>query len=332
METTFQDQLTSVIRQIKIQENGLGELALDIAETPYSATNQTLPNVLMHGIYRHFYIEQEDVQIQEELFDKKDDGQQATADFQKRLAAANSNIEHFDKGWVVETTDLRGTLYASKGNFRRQVYAGEFLYSNYKKGNAYQGDRIELLARKDYDDQQGAFYYVFGRTLGNENHSQQVRIYFHLQPEGSIELIKALSILDKYAIPFTFKCLNNPALYVRADSAVLYLDKQFANFFFRLMPDIDAKINHCLLPKIPRFTRLLKRGIAFAESPPNPTESFGTSRSQLIAQGIVTAFQQKQPIENWEQAVLSNFKRINISENAPYLNPGSQYPYQFPTL
>jgi uncharacterized protein with GYD domain len=61
-------------------------------------------------------------------------------------------------------------------------------------------------------------------------------------------------------------------------------------------------------------------------------ESFGTSRCRLLAEAIWTAFTQGVHEERARlEIVARHFEKSGISLEAPYLNPGSQDRYTFPT-
>ncbi|WP_420146956.1 T3SS effector HopA1 family protein [Spirosoma sp.] len=322
MKTHYVNQLTTILNGLRIDPAQCQiTLLTDGSQTAYKPEN--LNSTLSGLIYRHFYCsaDAQESRVSESVDDS----------FLNELSCHNYSVEQFDAGWEVDTVDMARTPYATKGNSRRMLYAGEFVYNTPKRGTAQKGDTVRLLMHREHRDAQSGFYYVFGQTPDDDSVTLQTRLYFHIQPEGSIHLIEWVTkTLNRYRIPFQFKCLNHPDLYGRSDAAVLYLQKPSVNIVLALLADALPILSSYLHPSIPLFTRPIAAGIGFAESPPNPNESFGTSRCGLIAQGIVNAVSNEQPADTFDASVQAVFDTIGLSLEHPYRNPDAQYPYVFP--
>ncbi|MDB5241779.1 MAG: hypothetical protein JWP57_2404 [Spirosoma sp.] len=320
MQTHYQHQITTILDGLRIvPAQGRITLVADGFET--SCQPDALRLTLTDLIYQHFYCATQSVTSADPVSDS----------FVDELSLHNHTLERFDTPWTVTTVDTAGTVYATKGNNRRMLYAGQFVYDRPKSGPVQPGDTLRLLLHPEHRDAQTGFYYVFGQTPGDESVVLQTRLYFHTSPSGSARLIAwATQTLNAYHVPFQFKCLNHPDLYGRCDSAVLYIQKPYVSLVLDLLADALPTLEAYLLPAVPLFTRPIAPGIAFAESPPNPNESFGTSRCGLVAQGIAKAIENGQPADTYLEAIRAVFDQIGLSLDCPYLNPLSHYPYSFP--
>jgi hypothetical protein len=76
------------------------------------------------------------------------------------------------------------------------------------------------------------------------------------------------------------------------------------------------------------FTKLLAPGLACAEEPDQKfgeQESFGTHRCQIIANGLIAAWQQGDDSPEGRMAsIFKHFSLQKIQLQCPYLNPRSQ--------
>jgi hypothetical protein len=258
-----------------------------------------------------------------------------TQQFVQALSRANTSHESFDGGWIIEQVDMQGQITAQKGNLKRLVHPGEFLNDSGFHQKPAANSHIRLIARKEYKEVNSGFYYVFSSTLGEDNYDQYVRIYFNIRPDGAAPLIGAItSILNEYLVPFNFKCLNQPSLFARCDTAVLYFEKRYSDIIFHLLPEIVRPIKPYLKEETPMFTKALGKGIAFAENPLKQDESFGTHCSKMIAQGIMQAIQKSLNKQQWSEEIKNNIRQRHHYTDIEklYLNPATKYPYSFPSL
>ena len=255
--------------------------------------------------------------------------------FVAELRAENNSTEQFDPGWTIEHVDTAGNIIAGKTNYKRLIYPGEFVNESSFHQKPLVNTVVKIFARKEHNDLHGGFYYLFGNTIAEDNPEQLVRIYFNVTPDGAKRLLRKLSrCFKKYQIPFSFKCLYHPSLYSRADAAVLYFEKRYSHFIFRLLKDVYESIQPMAGDCVPLFTRKLAPGIGFAENPLNPEESFGTHTSKMIAQGMMHSFTNNLPQETWYNEVISNLEIRHGYKDIEqlYLNPGTKFPYVFPEI
>ncbi|MDQ6815725.1 MAG: T3SS effector HopA1 family protein, partial [Bacteroidota bacterium] len=245
----------------------------------------------------------------------------------------NTSLERFDAGWCVDQIDSQGIITATKCNYTKNVYAGEFLNDSIFSHAPAVNHQIRLLVRKEHKDPEAGFYYAFGNTVAEDNTDQLVRVYFNISAAGIMQLVKSVTeILNMYSLPFSFKCVNHPFFYTRCDVAVLYLEKRYSNMVFFLLGEIHEAVRQYLLADIPLFTKQLAKGIAFAENPLKIDESFGTHISKMITQGIMNAINKNAGKQFWVQEIKMNIEQHHQYADLEtlYLNPNSKYPYAFP--
>ncbi len=339
INTIYTQQIQKILQDIHIDlaSNKLilrgGEKSYDFVHSPQS--NETnLLNTLTECIYSHFYCKGYNTSltsISENTFDVM----KRTA-FIDRLSAANTTTEGFDWGWKVENMDDKHNVYAIKGNVKKIISSGEYI--NEKLGQAAsfsphssQMHTINYYRRKEMRGEDGGFYYVFSQHVGEDNAQSSVRVYFNIESEGASTLVKLITdTFNQCKVPFQFKCLNDPSTYLtRTDTAVLYLDKQSFNFSMELLYRAFRSIAPYLKSDVPLFTCPLSiNGISFAESPPNPEDSFGLNRSRLIALGLINSINKQLPPQMYMNEILLKIEQVGLNISAFYLNPKSSYPYK----
>ncbi len=249
--------------------------------------------------------------------------------FLQQLSASNHSSTDLDLGWTVYSVDKNKNAFVEKNEEIRYLPPKSFRFANPANTQLTVGAQVHLLRQKESSNTQPSFYYVFGNfTVPQE--ADIVRFYWNLKPEGMHLLIAQLTtLLNQYKIPFSFKCLNHPDYYTRADNAVLYVGKKSASVVNLLLPQVFDKIADYFNENVPLFTKKIRGGVAFAEDPGN-NESFGMHRSRLLAKGLLQAHEQ-----GWKKAdkilsvVLDTIKEAGLDPAKMYLNPHSHFFYNF---
>jgi hypothetical protein len=151
-----------------------------------------------------------------------------------------------------------------------------------------------------------------------------LRFYWNIVPRGASVLMRAVTgRLNAAGVPFRFKVLDTPDAYERADSAVLYLPREAANYAAASLTAIYRDAAAFLDPAVPSLTLSLVPGLGVAEDPPGG-ESFGVSRCRLIAQGLNDAFEAgDESAQGKMDAVRRRFSTSGLSTAAPYLSAES---------
>ncbi len=165
-------------------------------------------------------------------------------------------------------------------------------------------------------------------AVATQSHQNIVRVYFNLTPEGAVAVMDSLtSQLNALGISFSFKVLYNPSDYQRYDSGVLYFGKSNYQFVHPVLERVYAEHQSHFEEQVPLFTKLLAPGLALAEEPNRKfgdQESFGTNRCQVIANGLLDAWQQGNDTPAARMAsILQHFSLHDIELQRPYLNGNS---------
>lgn len=250
-------------------------------------------------------------------------------EFMNRLSAANQTVETWDPNWTVYSTDPMGQVTVEKNGKLRQLVPNEWQPMLPMNGPLQPGAKLSLLNRKERRDLQPVFYYVYGKEFLPLSASMG-RFYFNLKPESTARFIQLLtSAFNQFRVPFMFKCLNHPSLFTRTDSAVLYLDKCHFRIAARLLGRILKQEPNMFKEAVPLFTRPIAPGLSYAEDPGNG-KSFGMFWSEILAEGIVLAFEKGGYSKNKkEELILRQFKKHGVDPEASHLRTHSFYPYDF---
>ncbi len=254
------------------------------------------------------------------------------ASYAARLSQANKSQDRWDPGWHVYDLKGGGQVFVQKGERHRSAMPGEYASSN-APGMALQvGGVVSLHVVRESFQLQPGFYFAFGETLSDQFDDYSiVRFYFNTRSEGAPPLLERLTTgLNRYQVPFRFKCLTDPSWYTRTDAAVLYVARRYYHITAQIVAALHASLAALIRPEVPLFARVFRPGIGLAEDP-GTGESFGMHRCRLLAEGIVDAWQQGlQTPEARLEAVRNRFVMNGMNLDAPYLNAASVDAFDLP--
>jgi hypothetical protein len=283
---------------------------------------QNLINSLTGTIYSHYYC---GVANDKDVYKKPSKSAQQA--FMNELSKANASRGGLDYNWKIYSVDPSGNAFVQKDGDLRWLQPNSFQYQNPRQQRHQVNTFVHIKKIRDSRTIQDVFYHVFS----DEIFPQEVelsRIYWNIKPESASKLIRLLTTtLNSYRIPFQFKCLNHPDLYVRTDAAVLYLDKRNVHVVSILLKSILNELKDDLREGIPMFTQKLFKGVGFAEDP-GKGMSFGMSRSTVIAQALVDAFFSE--IENSLEYVLETLEQKGFVIERMHLNKHTELIPNFP--
>ncbi|WP_026100063.1 T3SS effector HopA1 family protein [Fortiea contorta] len=274
---------------------GMKPTLTDNAETPNLGLNQNLENNTFFGVNLVFY---------------------------DRLHENNRGKGYWSYGWEVVNKETDGTLSVQRDGLTLHVEQNE---DNLLSTSG--GKFVAIKLPKNLV--QNGFYMAVADAGMSQQRQKLVRVYFNLVPEGAVAVMDSLTThLNAIPIAFTFKALYNPSDYGRYDSAVLYFEKNDYELVHPVLGLIYAEHRAHFQEQVPLFTKLIAPGLAIAEEPDtkfNEQESFGTHRCQIVADGLIMAWQQgnNTPDERIA-AILQNFASQGITLQRPYLNPNSE--------
>jgi hypothetical protein len=245
-------------------------------------------------------------------------------DLRTLLSAHHPGRELWDTGWTISQLRSTGEVIVTKQSATRRVWAGEFL--NAEPGMPPRvGSLVRVHVPRESPTMQPGFYFAFGETLGDQvEESRYVRFYFNTSADDSPALMRELvALLNRFFVPFRFKCLSMRSTYGRPDAAVLFVAPRFHRITAALVARVHAAHRDRLRPEVPLFTKRLAHGVGFAEDPANG-ESFGMSRCRVVAEGAWNAFRAgAHGVAATLPIVVEQFRRYGLDAERPWLNPGS---------
>ncbi|MDM3859354.1 MAG: T3SS effector HopA1 family protein [Aphanizomenon gracile PMC644.10] len=243
--------------------------------------------------------------------------------FYERLHTSNTGGGYWSHNWLVVEEEEDCLAVQKNGltlHIERDLYLSELDKS------AHVGNLVAIKMPKNLV--QNGFYMAVS-NLGTQGNQDIVRIYFNVSPEGAVSVMENVTKeFNNMQVPFSFKALYNPDQYRRYDSAVLYFNKHEYKTIYPILQKIYLENQDSFSQQVPLFTKQLAPGLGCAEEPTNKLadkESFGTNRCQIIANGLIAAWQVGNNHPNSRiTAILEQFALHKINLQYPYLNPDSK--------
>ena len=251
-------------------------------------------------------------------------------EFYDRLHKSNSGEGYFNPGWFVLRQESDGSLAVTKGGLTLHIEREQHLQPTEQSTDV--GDLVAIRMPKNLV--QNGFYMAVSNAgpdnhRNRDSHSEVVRIYFNLSPEGAVAVMENLTQqLNEIKIPFTFKVLYNPSDYGRYDSGVLYFEKSNYEVVWQVLHRVYPETQLHFRPEVPLFTKLLAPGLSLAEEPDrkfSDQDSFGTNRCQIVANGLLDARQNgDESPESRMVFIRQHFSLLGIDWQHAYLNANSE--------
>lgn len=257
--------------------------AAQAAPGPQAAQELPLVAALRNCLYANCYCKP---------FSAKSAAQAATqpADLTLQLSAANAGQPRWDSGWQIARLEASGQVIAQKAGKTRAFWPGEFLSFDGPGVPPRPGGYISAYFPHESRAMQPGFYFAFGEAEGEPaDEARLTRFYWNICEKGAVPLTAwTTHTLNRFQVPFRFKCMTLTNQFDRLDSAVLYVSKRFFRLSAELVAAGREKLDEFLRPETPLFTRELAPGLALAEDPGNG-ESFGMNRCRILAEAIWSA-------------------------------------------
>jgi hypothetical protein len=251
------------------------------------------------------------------------------------LSAANASRERWDSGWVVVQVLPTGQVVARKATLDRAFWPGDFVTHDAPGMPPRVGAALSAFLRRESTTVQPGFYFAFGETAVDPlDDDSLIRFYWNVADDAAPLLTRLVtSELNRFQVPYRFKCLTNRAHFYRLDAAVLFVNKRHHRIAAELLKGVYAAVRSGLGPETPLFTKALAPGLALAEDP-GSGESFGMSRCRMLAEGLWAAHALGPGApEARAQAVLGHLAAQGVTPDRPHATGGyaDQYDYtQFP--
>ena len=244
--------------------------------------------------------------------------------FYERLHTSNKGTGYWSKNWLVVNEEPDGSLAVHKNGLTLHIERD--LYLSPIDKYATLGNLVSIKMPKNLV--QNGFYMAVS-NLGTQDNQDIVRIYFNVSPEGAASVMDNVTReFNNMQVAFSFKALYNPDEYKRYDSAVLYFSKHHYKTIHPILQKVYLENQDSFSQEVPLFTKPLAPGLSCAEEPEDKfgeKESFGTNRCQMIANGLITAWQTGNNYpESRMKAILEQFALHKINLQYPYLNAHSE--------
>lgn len=257
-----------------------------------------------------------------------DDGKDLTMD----LAQANTSQERWESGWKISQIMSSGQIAVQRDGLNRVLWPGEYLAADGAAGMPRRGSFVSVYCRKQSTTIQPGFYFAFGEMLPDQQDEMNpVRFYWNIEPAGMIDLMRLLTgVLNRFQVPFRFKCLARSTYYDRADAAVLYVSKRYYRITAELLIGVREGVAAHLRQDTPLFSKPVAAGLGIAEDPGNG-ESFGTHRCRLVAEALCHAEARgRRATGERLQEIENHFQQFGLTLASPYLGSGSVDVYDWP--
>ena len=238
------------------------------------------------------------------------------------LVAAMSAANHADGGWEPGWTVERmegDEVVATSSRLRVRVAPVDCLSDN---GALRPGSQVSLRLPKELGGVSPGFFTVVGGAVAKDMAAGIVRVYWNVGAARAPALVRTLTTeLSGREVPYRLKVADHPVRLKRSDAAVLYVAADRFGELRAVMGRVARGLASSLGSSTPALTRELAPGVGTAEDS-DASESFGTSRCALIADGVVTAHDQGIVDPDGRlQAVIERFTRAGVSIDQPYLEP-----------
>lgn len=252
-------------------------------------------------------------------------------DLSTELSAANQAKPRWSEGWTINSIEaLTGRITAKRGDEIRWFWPGEFFVPDLSASPPRAGAKANVHVGTESFRAQPGFYFGFGESLEDRRENLDiVRFYWSVSSKVIGPVVKKLTHeLNRFFVPYRFKCLIKSSLYWRLDSLVLYVERRFYQITATLISPIYEQMRGEMKQNSPLFTKPLAPGLGLAEDPGSET-SFGLHRSRILARLLLEAQEHKAASEELLQVVERGFEQEGIALAKPYLNPGSIDDYEF---
>lgn len=320
--TSFRDQIEAAVHALEIVSptrfHWLGRSTPKLpARSRQAIPEGSLPSYLVFGVeqclYQGFYCAG-GVPTWSESEAGRPGGD---PEFVEALARANPGTGGHEDGWTVHVADS-DTVLAHRKGLSAILHRGEF------EGPSAPGSALRVKLPSGLRTLSPGFYLALGDQPLSDHDRNLVRLYWNVSPNGAVALLRRIaSALNGERVPFRLKVVNDPRMFGRCDSMVLYLSRQDYPDTARFLESIHGDTEEDLRQAVPALTKMLARGVGLAEDPFDG-ESFGVSRCRLIAEGLQRAHEAaRRDTEARFATVIDRFLEAGVSPDAPFLNPGS---------
>lgn len=293
---------------------------------PSETAREFLISKLQDHLYQNFYCRGMASSTKWELSEIR--GFALKAPYVAELSKANKGTGYWSSGWQVRSMKASKILVSQDELLLWVDPANTFPATD---ETLTPGSYISIRFPKEFPDLSPGFYLAAANVeLKHADWLQSVRLYWNVTPAGGVQLMRMLTTeLNRMELPFRLKVQRDFSPFPRCDTAVLYIRKDDYSRIHDVLRDVYAELDGELRSGTPVFTKALAPGLGLAEEPLRGT-SFGLDRCRVLAEGLVTAYDDgRRKIDEQVQAVCNRFALAKVSVAEPFLNEGSVDIYRF---
>jgi hypothetical protein len=240
--------------------------------------------------------------------------------FYEQIQDANRGKGYFDPGWQI-TAVARTHFMVQKQGLTVKIDPNYHLPATDRAAQI--GETVAIRLPKNRLE--NGFYVAVSDIGLVPEQVARLEIYFNVNATGAIVVMRYLTqILNERQIPFTLKLLYDLSDYGRYDAVTLCLERDRYSEVAPLLKTLYQRIPSDFSPAVPLFTKPLAPGLGLVEEPEAELTDFGLHRCQLIAKGLLAAWQSgNETPERRLDYIYQQFAQNHVDLQFPYLNPGS---------
>ena len=249
----------------------------------------------------------------------------------RALSKANHGSGYVQRGWRVESVRPAGEgteVRVVRGDLLVRAAPEDCIREG--EGPLAPGDAVSIRFGKELTAISPTYYMAVGnRDLDDGDTAPLARIYFNVGPDLAPRLTDGVTRhLNDAEVPYRFKVVSDPAIFVRRDAAVLYVRRRDYGRAIGALAELVLGMARDTRPGVPAFTRRLAPGVSVAEQPADG-DSFGFHRSGLIAEGLIRAHEQELTgLDARLASVAACFAELGLDLDRPYLEAESEDVYE----
>jgi len=244
------------------------------------------------------------------------------SNFFQRLHQHNQGQGYADPGWEIMAFDPDGSIQVHKDGLTLWVTPQKHLFES--PCDKTVGEWIAIRLPKNILDP-GVYVAVgnAGPIRPRLSPEAVIQIHFNFEWFHAPQILAHwTSALNEAMIPFCFAVGHEMEHYERADPGLLLLHQKHRAYLLETLRRFLVDHASLLRDEVPVWTKIIAPGVGYAEVPDNPEiqHSFHLHRCQLMAEGLLTA---------WEQgtdaiaSMAQRFQEYGIDLDKPFLNPGA---------
>ena len=324
--------LTQFLSQLELCDDGIIRLTGATVHVPNPSSLDVREDhrmALIECVYKYFYTHPDGHIGTAFTLEPEDKGLLRT------FACIGNAPNKGQSGWIVEDIMTDGSIIASRYSEMQKFWPGQYLVESdcipVRKGVFVSSATHRVQSRSQ---QLGFFFFFSHKSLDLSEMAQMVRIYWNVRLDCVEGLTRCIvDNLNGSEIIFQLKVCTRACDYTRRDSAVLFLPRRMFRVASLSLAPMLPYLSACLDASEPAFTRRLAPGIGLAEDPGIPSQSFGSSRCEIVADCILAASASGRiDLVNFKDNFIAAIEARSLNLETLFLNPKSEDVYDVSTL